>query len=205
MLDAPMGRGRSLPKSARVPIDKALANSQQLLDDTVDQLFLAMKEHVLTIIDDIHTAGFESKCDASSTQRGHKPHSRAGAFAILQTYGLFVCCSCQRCSAQAYLLYFFLSVSLLPVSGVGCAVLTFSRSPSSLPPSSTDVAADSTTASAAPGGRDEPNLPCSSYVTRLQDALALVQQEILARFALGERLAPRVRVFMGDKIGRAHV
>ena len=48
------------------------------------------------------------------------------------------------------------------------------------------------------GAEDEPSQPCSAYVTELQNALEVVQREILARFTLGADLTERVRLLMRD-------
>ena len=59
--DAPSPRSKPLSKSARAPIDKAIGETRQLLCDNIDQLFLAVKDHIYAILDQMHAAGYEGE------------------------------------------------------------------------------------------------------------------------------------------------
>ena len=62
--DAPSPRSKPLSKNARAAIEKALSETKKLLRETAGQLFLAIKEHIYAILDQMHSAGYERKSGA---------------------------------------------------------------------------------------------------------------------------------------------
>lgn len=59
MLDAPGPvRGKVLSKAALALIERALGTTEQLMRSTADQVFVAVKDCLLFIIDDMHSAGY---------------------------------------------------------------------------------------------------------------------------------------------------